>query len=189
MLIWAALVLIPVLPVVVFYAVFADQNYFELKNAARGVVTTGPIAAYIAIVWLGLRIFKQVSSIVPSLGPLEAKLVGTSWTFKATSFHKTQRQGEFRISEDDGQLSMSGTFQTEDGHNVGAWESTMTDCEDSRLTVVYSLSDQRGPTVDTSTGMLQLFADGDDPRRLSGTWVVLGREEAHGEIVCTKDTG
>jgi hypothetical protein len=186
--IWVLLVLVPMIPVVVFYAVFVGQNYFELKNAARGLVTTGPIAAYVVIFWLGKRAFMQVSSIVVPLGPFAAKLVDTSWSFTASSYHGTQRQGSFRIAEDEhGGLEMSGTFEDANGRNVGSWESTMAHSEDGRLEVVYSLNDLRGDSPDASTGMLQLFADGDDPRRLSGNWVVLGRSEAHGEIVCTKD--
>ena len=48
--IWASLLLLPAIPVIAFYLLFDKQNYFELEDTARGIVATGPIAAYIALV-------------------------------------------------------------------------------------------------------------------------------------------
>lgn len=186
--VWAVLLLLPMVPVVIFYVVFADQNYFELKEAARGVVTTGPIAAYFALVWLGWRIYRQVSSLIAPLDPLVKRLVGTSWRFEATSFHDTHRKGEFAIGEGNlGELCLSGRFQRPDGTDIGSWKSTMTRCENNELQVVYALKDLSGATEQDTTGMLTMqLDDGKEPTRMTGNWVVVGRGEAHGDLVCTR---
>ena len=35
---WILLILLPLIPVIVLYIFFAGQNYFELKDAAKGIV-------------------------------------------------------------------------------------------------------------------------------------------------------
>lgn len=188
--VWVVLLLLPAVPVLVFYAVFKDQNYFELNNAARGIVATGPIAAYVALVVMGWRLYKQLSSLFFPLGPFEEKLIGTAWDFTATSYHGTHRKGSLKIAQDArGALSLTGSFKAEDGRDVGAWESTMTHAEDGRLQVVYDLDDLGKGALESSTGMLSLITSPRDRTRMSGTWVVLGRGEAHGAIECRRTDG
>jgi hypothetical protein len=185
--VWAVLLLLPMIPVAVFYVVFANQNYFELKEAARGIVTTGPIAAYFALVWLGSRIYKQIPTVAP-MDLLAKKLIGTSWRFIAHSFHSTDRQGTFSVTEGKiGDLVFAGNFQDSEGKNVGDWTSTMSRSENDRIQVVYTLKDLSRPSADETTGMLSLTTADKDLKRMIGDWVVLGRAEAHGEISCTRD--
>jgi hypothetical protein len=185
--VWAVLLLLPMIPVAVFYVVFADQNYFELKETARGVVTTGPIAAYFALVWLGSRIYKQVPPDEP-VDPLAKNLIGTSWRFVAHSFHGTYRDGTFSVKEGKvGHLLVDGNFLDQKGKNVGDWQSTMSRCENDRIEFAYTLKDLSGASADETTGMLSLTAANHDPKHMSGNWVVLGRSEAHGQITCTRD--
>jgi len=186
--VWATLILLPVVPVVIFYVVFAEQNYFELNDTARGVVTTGPIAAYFALVYLGWRIYLQVSSLIAPLDPMVKRLVGTSWHFTATSYHGTNRQGAFTVSEHGmGDLRFSGKFQDPQGRDVGDWRSTMTHCENKEIQVLYTLRDLSKEREEDSTGMLRLQLDDDTLTRMTGNWVVVGRGEAHGDLVCTQD--
>jgi len=46
------LVLVLLIPVVVLYWLFGDKNYFGLDGFWKGLVATGPIAAYCFLVWL-----------------------------------------------------------------------------------------------------------------------------------------
>jgi hypothetical protein len=71
--IWSALFLIPAAPVIAFYLLFNQQNYFELKETARGIVATGPIAAYIALVWIGWTIYRRVSNLTGEVSPAAVK--------------------------------------------------------------------------------------------------------------------
>ena len=57
---WCLIVLIPLIPVVLLYLLFERQNYFELHDAAKGVVAVGPIAAYVVIVSLAYRIYFKI---------------------------------------------------------------------------------------------------------------------------------
>ncbi len=47
--------LVGLIPVVVLYGLFGSLNYFELTGAWKGVMATGPIAAYCFLVWLFQR--------------------------------------------------------------------------------------------------------------------------------------
>lgn len=188
--VWAVLLLLPVIPVVIFYAVFRDQNYFELKNAARGIVATGPIAAYVGLVLIGWSIYKRLSSLIFPIGPDEERFVGTSWDFSAISSHNTQRKGSFSFSIGGrGELNAAGNFQdSETGQEVGQWESTMARCKERQLEVLYDLDDMGKGALEKSTGVLSLSVDPRNPKRMSGTWVVLGKGEAFGTITCTRQT-
>lgn len=185
--VWAVLLLLPAIPVLVFYAVFDNQNYFHLEDAARGIVATGPIAAYIALVWLGWQIYKRVSSLLDPLTPYEEELLGTSWRFTASSYHGTKRKGSFKVTQaSNGDLCFAGTFEDDGGKNVGSWESTLAHCEDGRLQIVYDLDDFGKGDLEQTSGMLSLNADAQDPNRISGNWVVFGRAETNGNMVCEK---
>jgi hypothetical protein len=183
--VWAVLLMLPALPVCAFYLIFADQNYFQLQNGARGIVATGPIAAYFGLVWLGWRIYNGISSVIPPMTQLEEDLVGTSWYFEATSFHGTHRTGTFRIRRENGShLIFSGSFEDETGNSLGSWESTMTQCNEGRLKVVYALEVVVGQKSQHSTGMLTLNPFTKDGRQFKGNWVVLGQREANGGLHC-----
>lgn len=62
----ALIVTMPVclIPVVVLYAFFGQQNYFELDGWVKGLVVSGPIGAYLFLVWLTFRFYKQIVSLL-----------------------------------------------------------------------------------------------------------------------------
>lgn len=59
--VWIILVIIPLFPVISLYRLFENQSYFELNGAVRGLVASGPIAAYAFFVYVGWQIFAKVS--------------------------------------------------------------------------------------------------------------------------------
>jgi hypothetical protein len=182
--VWVVLFLVPALPVIAFYVLFSQQNYFELQQSARGIVASGPIAAYVALVWIAWEIYKRIAALtVPELPHID-KLTG-GWRFTASSYHGSKRQGRFNLFEQGGDLRLSGTFEL-DGKNIGHWKSTMTCLEENELSVVYSLEELRSGQNKMSRGMFVVHFDPEALDRLEGTWVVLGESEAHGDIVCTK---
>ena len=185
--VWAVLLLLPVIPVVIFYALFSGKNYFELEDAARGIVATGPIAAYVALVVIGYKIYKSLSSLIFPIGDDEEQFVDTSWDFSAESKHHTKRKGSLTFSVDSRELTVDGSFKdVESDRDVGQWESTMVRCEKKKLEILYDLDDQGKGSPEQSTGVLSLRVDPVDERRMSGTWVVLGRADAFGDITCTR---
>jgi hypothetical protein len=184
--IWSTLFLIPAIPVVAFYLLFNQQNYFELKEPARGIVATGPIAAYVALVLIGWTIYKRVSNITGEISPLQSKIMG-SWRYVATSAHGTRRDGTAEVSDDHGLICVSGNFQ-DGGRDAGRWNSEMARIERQQLQILYQLEDFRaaGPTI--STAVLSVHIDPQNPGRMSGNWVVLGRDDAYGDIVFERTT-
>jgi hypothetical protein len=44
---WIIILLLPAIPVIAFYVLFKEQNYFGLEGLFKGVVGAGPIAAYV----------------------------------------------------------------------------------------------------------------------------------------------
>ncbi len=172
--------LVPALPVVLFYVLFDRQNYFDLENAAKGVVASGPIAAYVFLVYLAAHLFQRISGITEDVSPLQAKILG-DWHFTATSFHGTARKGSCTFEVTRGQLCVSGSFMDGD-KNVGNWRSTMARLSQQQLDFVYRLSDFRGGEPEESTGLISLHLDPADLSCMSGNWAVLGRAEAIGDV-------
>jgi len=59
-LIYVFLFSVPLLPVITLYRVFEEQSYFELSGLAKGIVATGPIAAYAVFAYVGAVVFKDL---------------------------------------------------------------------------------------------------------------------------------
>jgi len=177
--------LVPAVPVFAFYLVFKESNFVEIHDVPSGVVATGPIAAYFVLLWIGSRLSKQLNAETSPLFPFEEQLVGSAWSFEASS-QNGSRQGKFTIGTDDrGRLSLNGNFKL-DGRNVGSWKSTMAQCENKRLEVLYDLGEAGKGEVRESTGLLSMTAEPDDPNTMSGSWAVVGDSQSFGELRCTR---
>jgi hypothetical protein len=182
---WAALLLVPGVPVFAFYLVFKESNLVEIHEVPTGIVATGPIAAYIVLLWVGSRLSKQFRSEPSPLSPAEEEFVDTAWSFQASSQHGS-RDGQFTIGIDDrGRLVLTGNFELA-GRNVGSWSSTMAQCQSKRLEVLYDLSESGKGKVRESTGFLAMATEPDDPDTMAGSWIVLGDGQAFGELRCRR---
>jgi hypothetical protein len=62
LIVWMILLLLPLLPVISLYTLFQDQNFFGLGGAAKTIVATGPIAAYLVFVHVGWKIYASISN-------------------------------------------------------------------------------------------------------------------------------
>lgn len=118
---WILLLLLPLVPVALLYWFFGEQNYFELQDTARGIVALGPIAAYVALVGIGWRLFASVES---TLDPRHSALphLPGEWAIESISRHGTTYKGTARIRCSGARISLDGDFY-KDGSRVGAWES------------------------------------------------------------------
>lgn len=184
--VWAALLLVPAVPVFAFYLVFKESNFVELHEVPSGVVAAGPIAAYLILLYIGMRLTMHVKDASPEpLLPAEQALVGTSWSFKARS-QRSARDGKFTINADDrGRLRLSGSMRL-DGGEVGNWKSTMAQCANEQLEVLYHLSETGRGRLDNSTGLLKMCPEPENPSLMSGTWGVVGDADAFGELRCER---
>jgi hypothetical protein len=180
---WCVVLLIPAVPVFLIYLFFGSQNYFELRDISRGIVATGPIAAYAAMVWLGYSLYARVSRLHMPEDPL-AKAVQGDWKFTSTSaVHQRERKGTCHISYDRGALSLSGTFLDGD-KPVGEWESEMASVKGRRISFIYDLTElQEDGKHRDFDGICRLTANSDDPEQMEGFWVIAGADYHSGSIV------
>lgn len=182
--VWIALLLLPLLPVVILYVIFDQANYFKLEDTARGIVATGPIAAYVALVWLGWVIYKKVSNITVTSSAALKQVLGR-WRFEAVSAHGTTRSGQCSITNPGGVITINGSFM-ENGQPVGDWRSQMAQLSDSELAVVYNLTEVRDGHEESSKALCTLHFDPESVSPMTGRWVVVGRDNAYGTVTYTK---
>lgn len=183
-LVWTALLILPLLPVTLLYLLFRELNYFELTDTARGVATTGPIAAYIAVVWFGSRLFEQVVSITPVSVRSLRKLRG-AWDFESKSSNNTLRKGTCDITLKFGLLEVAGTF-SDAGRVVGSWNSVMTRVEENRMYMVYTLTEGKDGREELSRGVSTLSFDSSSITSMTGQWSLVGRESRLGSVTFTR---
>jgi hypothetical protein len=184
LLIWLVLLIAPLIPVTALYVIFDQANYFKLEDAARGIVATGPIAAYVALVWIGWQIYRRVSNITVTSSAALKQVVG-DWTFEAESAHHTKRNGRCTITNPGGVLTITGSF-IEEGKPVGDWRSQMAQLTDNELSVVYTLTELRDDNPVSSKGVCTLHFNPASVSPMTGVWAVVGVAEANGTITYTK---
>lgn len=182
--IWATLLLVPIIPVVILYLIFDQANYFKLEDTAKGILATGPIAAYVALVWIGWVIYGRVSKLTVKSSSALKEVLGT-WDFEAESSHGTKRSGQCTITNPRGILKISGSFFV-GGNPVGQWRSQMAQLTESNLSVLYTLSEIREGKEVSSRGVCTLSFDPKSVSPMQGVWVVVGAPDAFGTITYTK---
>ncbi|UCC73643.1 MAG: hypothetical protein JSV86_03505 [Gemmatimonadota bacterium] len=180
---WVALLLLPLVPVTLLYYFFSGQNYFELKDVAKGIVATGPIAAYVAIVFIGWKIFRELPGTVFSLSPAIRDLPG-QWTFRSESSHGTVREGSCQIVRKGFGLVFDGNFR-EAGKHVGDWKSEIVHAWHNRLFMFYELSELKADEVERFEGVSTLTFGTPPISQMSGTWNVVGKDKC-GTIVYSR---
>lgn len=179
---WSLVLLLPLIPVVFLYLLFEKQNYFELQDTARGIVAVGPIAAYIVLVLIALKVYQKISPSFLALNPDLDKLRG-EWTFESTSKENNVRVGDCFIHNEKGQLVINGTFK--DGNEtVGNWESELAGFKENNLLMVYMLRDNE--TGENLYGLAQITISNPEAASMSGVWSVVGRDGLRGKITYTR---
>lgn len=180
--VWSILLLLPLVPVILLYMFFADRNYFELQNTARGFVAMGPIAAYVALILIGWNIYKKMG---PAPDPSLDHLVG-SWTINSTSVNGPHATGTCYINNDKGELTISGDFRSQDNQETGNWHCEMVKVKNNQLLMAYSLTTVRKTRSDTLDGITILTFGNRPVKRMTGTWIVVGKENMSGFVEYTK---
>lgn len=181
---WILLLLLPLIPVIVLYMVFAGQNYFELQDTARGIVAVGPIAAYVAIVILGWKAMVGIEKEGRSSSPLHDELIG-QWNLKSKSIHDTPGEGNCFIENDHGMLVISGNL-SENGENLGTWKSEMTLVKDHNLYIFYTMTQIKETGSEKLDGICTLTFGAPPVNQMQGTWIVVGVSEMAGEMTLTR---
>lgn len=190
---WGILLSLPVVPVVLIYWFFGSQNYFSLTDTAKGLVMSGPIAAYVVIVWMGWKIFSRMLKVLSK--PDDLKMVKGNWTFISTSSRTNEkgepvndrREGTCKFIEDRGTIKVCGSFLQKE-KIVGNWESEMCQIDSSMLKFSYILREIKSTSLQYFDGfcVLTFFDDqsieGEQVNKMEGIWTIIGRSEMAGEI-------
>jgi hypothetical protein len=186
--VWIMLVLTPLFPVISLYQLFQNQNFFQLDGVPKGLVASGPIAAYVVFVYVGWKIFEQVSrqrnfelGVAPSQ-QLADQLVG-KWDFTSrSSVHKRELTGEARIRFNNGVLRLNGVFQ-ENRTPIGSWASESAQVVDgSVLVVVYDMEEVKNGEFQKYRGVCTFQLSASPITEMTGFWVVVGRAEMYGIV-------
>jgi hypothetical protein len=186
--VWIMLVLIPLFPVISLYQLFQNQNFFQLDGVPKGLVASGPVAAYVVFVYVGWKIFEQVSrqrnfelGVAPSQ-QLADQLVG-NWDFTSrSSVHKRELTGEARIRFNNGVLRLNGVFQ-ENRTPIGNWTSESAQVVDSSvLVVVYDMEEIKNGEFQKYRGVCTFQLSTSPITEMIGFWVVVGRAEMYGIV-------
>jgi hypothetical protein len=183
---WAVLLLLPAAPVILLYAFFARQNYFELTDQARGIVAVGPIAAYVGLVLVGWRIYLRISATLSPPHPALRHLLG-DWTLKSISARGNIGEGKCQISSVQGRLSLSGDF-VENGVYIGSWSSEIAQLKDNRLHMVYTLRELKKGEMRTIDCLCTLSFGSPPISQMTGIWIVAGQKDRVGNVTYTKTT-
>ena len=181
---WILLILLPLIPVIVLYIFFAGQNYFELKDAAKGIVAVGPIAAYVAIVLLGWKAMIELSKEGRSSNPQLNELTG-EWILNSKSIHDTLGGGDCFIENNQGALTITGNL-SENGRNLGTWQSEMTLVKDHNLYIFYSMTQVKGTGSLKLDAMCTLIFGPAPVKQMTGTWIVIGMSDRAGQMTLTR---
>lgn len=180
--VWTILLLLPLVPVILLYMFFANRNYFELQDTARGLVATGPIAAYVALILIGWNIYRKMG---PPPNPLLDYLAG-DWTIASRSVNGQRATGTCYIKNDGGELTISGDFQSDDNEETGNWQSEMVKVKNNRLLMAYSLTTVRKTENDSLDGITTLTFGNRPVTRMTGTWIVVGKQNMSGFVEYTR---
>jgi hypothetical protein len=181
---WFVLYLIPLAPVIALYWFFNNQNYFNLTDTSKGLVATGPIAAYIFLVGLGWNIYSNINKTLSPVNKTIKTLVG-DWDLESVSGHNTVRKGTCKIRDDKGSLKITGNFIS-DGKSIGDWESEMVKVDPTKLAFSYELSELDGSTLVRSDGICSLQFGASPVSEMKGTWILIGKGNAAGTITYTR---
>jgi hypothetical protein len=167
--------LLPLIPVVILYWLFREQNFFDLKGGARFALSTGgPIGAYIVLLWLALNEGRKLFS-----SPLNDAVVG-EWTFISRSSSGKTAKGVASITPEGGDLVVRGNFR-EGGHTQGTWRSDAALVNSGSMVYMVNLPTAEG----TFLNFVTLHLSRDNRGRvisMGGSWHALRDVLKRGEI-------
>jgi hypothetical protein len=181
---WVFVIMIPLIPVILLYLFFQNQNYFELKDPTLGIYALGPIAAYIGLVIIGWRIFRELEKSGRLESPYFQQLLG-EWEMESKSIHASAGKGNFNIDDKGGELVITGSIR-ENGEEYAQWNSEIAYLRDRYLYIYYNMEQlkEEGPT--NLKGMCRLCILNIPVKEMEGQWTIVGESYTAGEMRCRK---
>ena len=168
--------LVPLIPVILLYWLFADLNYFDLEGTAKFVVSAGgPVAAYVFITWLALTQGPKVW-----MNPLNRDIIG-EWEFTSTSSNKHQAKGKCIIEDKNGNLQLSGQFKEGD-FTTSSWQSDVALCGGANMMYMHNLVTEKGTFLNI-VNLNVSFDDKGKANKMIGHWHGFRDDLKRGEII------
>jgi hypothetical protein len=182
--IWLLIQLIPLAILYFVYTFFSEQNFFNIEGAWKGVVASGPIAAYIFITWMGFRYFKELLSITFKLNE-ETDSVEGNWIFESASATGKTAKGSCDIKLQDNRLAISGSYKEQDGIET-IWQSDIAFLDGNNLFYVYKLDSHDIGYI----GYVRLRVSRKIKTKaleMKGEWVAIGHDKKRGNILISRE--
>jgi hypothetical protein len=187
--------MIPLVPVVLLYIRFQDANFFGLQNWPRGVVASGPIAAYVFMLYYGFnRIFTGLVRLTTSdLYKVPEEYIGNwhceSLTRKSGKSSSGTLTGFMRA----GMLGFRGTLNGEDTNRFADIISDLCvlDFGSHTANILYRIYGTRTDAVRVNYECIYWghvhVKTKEDPLTITGSWMqISGDERACGTLTLTK---
>jgi hypothetical protein len=167
--------LVPLIPVILLYWLFSEQNYFDLKGGAKYALSAGgPIAAYFILVRLALYQAPKLFS-----SPLNDSVIG-DWTFVSKSSSGKSAKGTASIAAEGGDLVVRGSFR-EGGQTLETWRSDAALVNSGSMVYLLNLPTAEGTFLNFVTLNLSRDKKG-NVMVMSGSWHALRDVLKRGEI-------
>ena len=182
--IWVLIQLVPLSILYFVYTFFSDQNFFQLEGAWKGVVASGPIAAYIFITWIGFKYLKELISISFRFNEGTENVIG-EWNFTSSSEGHVTASGCCEIAVRDNKLRLSGNYNEKDEMTT-LWQSDVAFLDGNNLFYVYKLESHDIGYI----GYVRLRImekKNKKATKMSGEWVAVGEEKKRGNTTITRN--
>jgi hypothetical protein len=140
------LLLVPLVPAVSLYYIFGSLNSSAFGIPAEGVQTGGPIAAYLIVLYAGIKAHAQLSGQKDIIGLLKKQIIGDWMVSSASLPGGSVAEGKCSATiTDDGDLSIDGELAYIDSDKkstpLGSWRTLKIWREGGELRYVYLLTE------------------------------------------------
>jgi hypothetical protein len=174
--------LVPLIPVVLLYLLFKDQNFFNLSGTSKYVFSAGgPIAAYTAITWFAMREARKLWS-----NEANEAYVG-QWDFAAKSPTGKSGNGTCTISEAGGDLKVNGTFK-ESNVPQTIWQAEFAIASGNRLVYLSELPTNTGGSFLNVVTLVVSKSDRRKITEMTGSWVGWKDTVKRGDVIFIRKT-
>jgi hypothetical protein len=184
------------IPILILYLVFGAKNFFNLKGWPLGVFATGPIAAYVFMVYLGFRMFRNTTEILLDIRTADmADFVGRWEVESRTIPSGKMAHGSLIASQRRGQIAMNGLLYGDGGEwdvAEAASEFCYLDRDRGVFKMFYRLDnvDARGRHISGDClCSLTLIDELSDALVMKGSWVQVGGNTRYSGPVTFRKNG
>lgn len=181
-----AAVLLSLIPAVILYMVFQEENVAEFVKGSEGIKLGGPAALFFIVFVTSLRYLRR--KIDDKLASLKQELAG-KWKVTALSSGQHSATSNCEITVHDGEIALSGGQYMDDATPVGTWSVDCLFLSSNRFAYLYDLK-ETGGTQKSWKGLVDMNLSRNNGKiALKGSWESIGPEYKSGTISYVKSQG